>query len=136
MKVRILLLGLLFLSLFIERLVVSFPFVFLFTYIIFTISKNFRYCIPAAILSLIGDAIFLYPLGGTLFIVCITNLFVYVYAQYLGSKDALVYVLFGVIGLVSYAIIFGYSLTDLFGWFVVGIVFWICYKLLPKRFSL
>ncbi len=135
MKLRIFLLVLLFLSIFIEQLLISIPLVFLFTYIIFSINERLRYLIPAAVLSIAGDAAILNPIGVTLILVCILILAIYLYAKYLGSKDTLVYILIGIIGIVFYAIIFGYSATALFGWFVLLLSAWIIYRLIPNKYS-
>jgi len=134
MAIRIILLLLLFLSLFLELLVVSFPLVFIFTYVMFAIEKRVVYLIPAALLSTAGDAVLLNPVGSTLMAVCIVMLMIHLYSIYLGSKDSLVYVLFGAIGVVGYAIIFQYFLLSLLKWFVVAIALWIIYKLIPDKY--
>jgi len=134
MKLRILILFLLFLSIFIELTYVSFPLVFLFSYIIFSLEHRFAYLIPAAILMLIADAVFLNPIGSTLIFVTGLIFLIYLYAKYLGSKDMLVYILFGVLGAFSYDIIFGYSVEALFKWFLLFIIIWIVYRLIPKKY--
>lgn len=133
MKLRLTLLFLLFISIFLELIIFSFPFIFLFTYIIFVIDSKPQYLITALILSLAGDSVLNIPMGSTLLFVCLVNLAVFLYARFLGSKDALVYVLSGVIGLFIYAIIFGYSIMSLFNWFILILAVWIVYRLVSKR---
>ncbi len=134
MKVRVLLLILLFISLFLELIIFSFPLVFLFCYIIFSIEDNFWYLIPAAFLSFLGDAILGNPIGATLIAVTLTHLSIYLYSRFLGSKDVLVYVLIGMISISVYAIIFGYSITSLFNWFILALAVYAVYKLVPKKY--
>lgn len=134
MKFRLFLLFLIFISLFLELTIISFPLIFLFTYIVFAIDSSPQYLIPAGILSIAGDSILNHPLGATLIGVCLTIFAVAFYARFLGSKDALVYVLFGVIGIFIYAIILGYSITSLFNWLILVLVLWIIYKLIPKKY--
>ncbi len=134
MKIRLFLLLLIFISLFLELTIISFPLIFLLTYIIFSIDSNPSYLIPAGILSISADAILNHPLGATLIGVCMTILAVAFYARFLGSKDTLVYILFGVMGIFIYAIILGYSITSLFNWFILVLILWIIYRLIPKKY--
>lgn len=134
MKLRIFLLILLAISVLLELVIFSFPLVFLLTYTIFAIDSKPQYLIIAGTFSLLGDAVLNLPMGATLLSVTLLNIAVLLYARFLGSKDALVYVLIGVIGVFLYAIIFGYSITSLFNWFIFSFALWIVYRLIPKRF--
>lgn len=134
MKVRLSLIFLLLVSIFLELNVISFPLIFLFTYVIFALDSKPQHLIIAALLSLVGDSILNHPFGATLLCVSIVNLAVFLYARFLGSKDALVYVLSGVIGIFIYATIFAYSIMSLLNWFILFILVWIIYRLIPKKF--
>lgn len=134
MMIRIILLLLLLLSLFLELTIISLPLIFIFTYVIFATGKRIEYLVPAALLSIAGDAVLLNPLGSTLIVVCVAMLMIHIYSTYLGSKDTLVYVLFGVIGVVGYAIIFQYSGVSLLKWSTVLVVLWIIYRLIPNKY--
>lgn len=134
MKLRLFLLLLSFISLFLELTIVSLPLIFLLTYIIFSLDPPPFYLIIAGILSVFGDAVLNYPLGSTLIGVCIAISAVVFYARFLGSKDTLVYILFGVMGIFIYAIIFGYPITSLFNWFILVLILWIIYRLIPKKY--
>jgi len=137
MKLRLVLLIILFLAIYLELVIISFPLMFLITYLIFSIENRFRYLIPAAVLSIVGDSIFLNPIGATLLSVLVVLIFINLYSIYLGSRDTLVYILFGAIGTFSYAIIFGYSFGGLVRTVLLLTIFWIIYRLLPvKHFSL
>lgn len=135
MKLRLFLIILLASSILVELLLIAFPLIFLLTYIVFSITSKFRYLIPAAILSLVGDSILGYPIGVTLIFVCLLQLSIYLYSRYLGSKDALVYLLSGIIGIFIYAIVFTYSITSLFKWFIIVILIWMIYKIISGRRS-
>jgi len=134
MKLRLLLLFLLFASVFVELNIVSFPLIFLFTYVIFSLNSQFKYLLPAAILSLAGDSVMNHSFGITIIIVLFSVLGVMFYSRFLGSKDTLVYIMFGVIGVFVYAIILGYSITSLFNWLIISIVIWIIFRLVPKKY--
>ena len=134
MKFRLILILLTFLSIFLELNIINFPLIFLFTYIIFAADSKPAYLITAAVLTLAGDSVLNYPVGATLLSICSVSIAVLLYARFFGSKDILVYTLFGVIGIFIYAIIFGYSITSLFSWFLLVIAVWIVYRLIPKKF--
>lgn len=134
MKLRIFLLILLAISVFLELVIFSFPLVFLLTYIVFAIDSKPQYLFFAGLISLVGDSALNHPMGATLLFVTLLNISVFLYARFLGSKDTLVYMLIGVIGVFIYAIIFGYSITSLFNWFIFAFALWIVYRLIPKRF--
>lgn len=134
MKFKLILILFTFLSIFLELNIINFPLIFLFTYIIFATDSKPVYLITTAVLTLAGDSVLNYPIGSTLISVCSVTIAVLLYARFFGSKDLLVYMLSGVIGIFIYAIIFGYSITSLFSWFLLVITVWIVYRLIPKRF--
>jgi len=137
MKLRLFLLLIFIISIFTELIFFSFPLMFMVTFIFFSIEFRLRFLIPLAILSVVGDSILLNPLGATLLFVCVLMMFINIYARYLGSRDALVYILLGAIGVVSYAIMFDYSVGEFFKWFIILLSVWIIYRLMPiKHFSL
>lgn len=134
MKANVTLVFLLALSVFTQQLFFSFPLSFLVTYIILARNPKLFLLVIAGILSFFADAILSQPLGATLALASFFNLGVFVYARFLGSRDTLVYTLFGLIGTFIYAIIFGYSVPSLLSWYIIFLAVWIVYKLIPARY--
>lgn len=134
MKLRIALILLIILSLFVELLLISFPLLFLFTYILFSIENRLRILIPILIISLIGDAVLVNPIGVTALSASLSVFMVFLYSRFLGSKDTLVYILIGVIGIFIYAIILGYSVESLVNWIIFTLVVFIIYKIISRKY--
>lgn len=134
MKLNIFLLLFLVLAIFLQQIFFSFPLVFLLSYILIARNPEVLLITAVLILTLISDASLNQPIGATMGIAVLANLGVFFYSRFLGSKDTLVYVLIGLIAAFIYAIIFEYSLQALFNWYIVFLVIWIIYKLIPRKY--